>query len=90
LQFSAAVSLLSATFDNCNNAMPQDAIDARGSSSSSSSSSSPAKDQEDVPIDIVIMPNASCLSQIEKDPFFEAESKGYGESSGGHRKKDRA
>ncbi len=63
LQFSAAASLLSATFDNCNNAMPQAAMDARGSSSSAK--------VEDVPIDIVIVPNALCLSQIEEHPVLK-------------------
>ncbi len=48
--------------------MPQGAIDDPGSSSSSSSS--PAKD-EDVPIDIVIVPNALGLSQIEAHPLLK-------------------
>jgi len=63
LQFSAAASLLSATFDNCNNALLQAAMDARGSSSSAK--------VEDVPIDIVIVPNALCLSQIEEHPVLK-------------------
>jgi hypothetical protein len=58
LQFSAAASLLSATFDNCNNAMVQ------GSSSSSSSE-----------VDIVILPNALCLSQIEEHPLLKLKLK---------------
>jgi hypothetical protein len=66
-------SLLSATFDNCNNAMPQAAMDAsRGSSSSSSSSSAKV---EHVPIDIVIVPNALCLIQIEEHPVLKLKLK---------------
>lgn len=68
LQFSAAASLLSATFDNCNNAMPQAAMDAsRGSSSSAK--------VEHVPIDIVIVPNALCLIQIEEHPVLKLKLK---------------
>lgn len=70
MQFSATASLLSATFDNCNNAVVlQAAMDARGSSSSSSSSA----EVELVSIDIVNVPNAVCLSQIKEHPLLKLE-----------------